>query len=142
MNDEFKDQYDPARDEFPTLTELFTRDRATGPEREYASPDGSIVLPTFRVFHQSPPDQRGWRFSHSLDTYGFMSAKPSARIHVINASEARTYLATLKPKGVLQDLQLFAERNGKNVATNATDRVYVANEQVFVYASNGAVLGT
>ena len=142
VNGEFKDQYDPARDQFATLAELFARDVATGPGREYASPDGSVVLPAFRVFHQGPPDQRGWRFSHSLDTYGFLSAKVGARVHVINASEARTYLATLGPKGVLQDLKVFAERGGESVATDSSGRVYVANGQVFVYAPNGDVLGT
>lgn len=142
VNGEFRDQYDPPRDEFATLAELFARDRSTGPDREYASPDGSVVLPAFRVFHQGPPDQRGWRFSHSLDTYGFTSAKPGARIHAINASEARTYLATLGPKGVLRDLKVFAERGGESVATDAVGRVYVANGQIFVYASSGDALGT
>src|SRR6185295_12479358 len=142
VNGEFKDQYDPALDQFPTLGELFARDVAAGPDREYASPDGSVVLPAYRVFHQGPPDQRGWRFSHSLDAYGFISAKPGARIHVVNASEARTYLATLGPKGVLQDLKVFAERGGESVATDAAGRVYVANGQIFVYAPDGKELGT
>ena len=142
VNGEFKDQYDPARDQFATLAELFASDVATGPGREYASPDGSVVLPAFRVVHQGPPDQRGWRFSHSLDTYGFLSAKAGTRLHVVNASEARTYLATLGPKGVLQDLQVFAERGGESVATDAAGRVYVANGQVFVYAPDGKELGT
>jgi len=142
VNGEFKDQYDPARDQFATLAELFASDVATGPGREYASPDGSVVLPAFRVVHQGPPDQRGWRFSHSLDTYGFLSAKAGTRLHVVNASEARTYLATLGPKGVLQDLKVFAERGGESVATDAAGRVYVANGQVFVYAPDGKELGT
>jgi hypothetical protein len=142
VNGEFRDQYDPAHDEFATLAELFARDVATGPAREYSSPDGSIVLPAFRVFHQGPADQRGWRFSHSLDTYGFLNAKPGARIHVVNASEARTYLATLGPRGTLQNLQVFAERGGESVTTDASGRAYVANGQIFVYAPNGEALGT
>jgi hypothetical protein len=141
VNGEFRDQYDPARDEFASLAELFARDRATGPAQEYASPDGSVVLPAFRVFHQGPPDQRGWRFSHSLDTYGFLSAKAGTRLHVVNASEARTYLATLGPKGTLQDLKVFAERGGESVTTDASGRVYVANGQIFVYSPDGKELG-
>ncbi len=142
VNGEFKDQYDPARDQFTTLAQLFARDVAMAPSLEYASPDGSLVLPAFRVFHQGPPDYRGWRFSHSLDTYGFISAKPGTRIHVINASEARTYTATLGPKGVLEDLEVFAERGGESVATDASGRVYVANGQIFVYAANGNEIGS
>jgi hypothetical protein len=142
VNGEFKDQYDPARDQFATLAELFARDVATAPEREYASPDGSLVLPAFRVFHQGPPDYRGWRFSHSLDTYGFISAKSGARLHVINASEARTYTATLGPKGLLEDLEVFAERGGESVATDTSGRVYLANGQIFVYASNADQIGS
>ncbi len=90
-----QDQYDPARDEFTTLAELFAREVAPGAPREYVSPDKSLVLPAFRVFHHGPPDYRGWRFSHSLDTYGFAIAKPGTRLfYVSNGSEARTYAAT------------------------------------------------
>jgi hypothetical protein len=141
VNGEFKDQYDPARDQFATLAELFASDVAEGPGREYASPDGSLVLPAYRVFHQGPPDNRGWRFSHSLDTYGFTIAKPGTRLYVSNASEARTYAYTLGPRGALKDLKVFAERGGESVATDASGRVYLANGQIFVYGANGDELG-
>jgi|KBSSwiStaDraftv2_1062776.scaffolds.fasta_scaffold00341_22 sugar lactone lactonase YvrE len=141
VNGEFKDQYDPARDRFPTLAELFERDVSTAPRREYASPDGSVVLPAFRVFHQGPPDYRGWRFSHSLDTYGFLIARPGARIYVSAAAEGRTYAATVGANGALKDLEVFVERGGESVATDASGRVYVANGQVFVYAPNKEQVG-
>jgi hypothetical protein len=142
VNGEFKDQYDPAGDHFKTLGELFASDVAMAASREYASPDGSVVLPAYRVFHQGPPDNRGWRFSHSLDTYGFTIGKPGSRLYVSNASEARTYSYTLGPKGVLQDLKVFAERGGESVATDASGRVYLANGQIFVYGANGDLLRT
>jgi len=142
VNGEFKDQYDPARDQFPTLAELFARDVATAPAREYASPDGSLVLPAFRVFHQGPPDYRGWRFSHSLDTYGFAIAKPGTRLYVSSGAEARTYAATVGPNGSLKDLEVFVERGGESVTTDASGRVYLANGQIFVYAANKDLLGT
>ncbi|MDB6010998.1 MAG: SMP-30/Gluconolaconase/LRE domain protein [Gammaproteobacteria bacterium] len=141
VNGEFKDQYDPATDRFATLAELFARDVATPPNREYASPDGSLVLPAFRVFHQGPPDYRGWRFSHSLDTYGFSIVKTGARIYVSAAAEGRTYAATVEPNGALKGLEVFVERGGESVATDASGRVYVANGQVFVYAANKEQLG-
>jgi Pectate lyase superfamily protein/SMP-30/Gluconolactonase/LRE-like region len=141
-NGEFKDQYDPARDEFTTLAEIFAREVSTAPPREYASPDGSVVLPAFRVFHQGAPDHRGWRFSHSLDTYGFTIAKPGSRLVVSNASEARIYTATLGAKGTLADLKVFAERGGESVVQDeASGRVYVANGQIFVYSPNGEEVG-
>jgi hypothetical protein len=141
VNGEFKDQYDPAHDHFTTLAELFAHDVATGPSREYVSPDGSVVLPAFRVFHQGPPDHRGWRFSHSLDTHGFIIAKPRTRVYVSNGSEGKTYAVTVGPKGALTDLKVFAERGGESVATDSSGRVYVANGQVFVYGANGDPLG-
>ena len=141
VNGEFKDQYDPVTDHSMTLAELFARDVAEAPSREYSSPDGSVVLPAYRVFHQGPPDNRGWRFSHSLDTYGFTIAKPGTRLYVSNASEAKTYAYTLGPKGVPTDLKVFAERGGENVTTDASGRVYLANGQVFVYGANGDQLG-
>jgi hypothetical protein len=140
-NGEFRDQYDPARDEFTTLAELFAREVATAPSREYASPDGSLVLPAFRVFHQGPPDNRGWRFSHSLDTYGFTIAKSGTPLYISNASEARIYTATLGSKGALENLKVFVERGGESVVNDATGRVYVANGQIFVYSPNGKEVG-
>jgi len=140
-NGEFRDQYDPARDEFNTLAELFAREVAIGAPREYASPDGSLVLPAFRVFHQGPPDHRGWRFSHSLDTYCFTIAKPGASLYISNASEARIYTATVGSKGSLENLKVFAERGGESVVNDASGRVYVANGQIFVYSSNGEEVG-
>jgi Pectate lyase superfamily protein len=141
VNGEFKDQYDPPHDHFTTLAELFARDVAEAPGREYVSPDGSLVLPAYRVFHQGPPDNRGWRFSHSLDTYGFIIAKPGTRLYVSNASEATTYSYTLGPKGVPQDPKVFSKRGGESVTTDATGRVYLANGQIFVYGANGEQLG-
>ncbi len=142
VNGEFKDQYDPVHDHFTTLAELFARDVAEPTAQEYASPDGSVVLPAYRVFHQGPPDNRGWRFSHSLDTYGFTIAKPGAHLYVSNASEAKTYSYTLGPKGVLTDLKVFAGRGGESVATDSAGHVYLANGQIFVYGADGAELGT
>jgi hypothetical protein len=141
VNGEFKDQYDPAHDHFTTLAELFARDVTEVPGREYASPDGSLVLPAFRIVHQGPPDNRGWRFSHSLDTYGFTIAKPGTRLYVSSAAEARTYAYTLGPKGALEDLKVFAERGGESVTSDASGRVYLANGQVFVYGANAEELG-
>lgn len=141
VNGEFKDQYDPAHDHFNTLAELFSRDVAAAPGRDYVSPDGSLVLPAFRVFHQGTPDYRGWRFSHSLDSYGFLAAKPGARLYVSNESEAKTYLATLGPKGELADLKPFVARGGESVTADASGRVYLANGQIFVYRADGRQLG-
>jgi hypothetical protein len=141
VNGEFKDQYDPASDQFPTMAELFARDMSTAPRREYASPDGSLVLPAFRVFHQGSPDYRGWRFSHSLDTYGFAIVKLGTRLHVSSGADGRTYAATVGPNGTLKDLELFVERGGESVATDATGRVYVANGQILVYGANKDLLG-
>lgn len=141
VNGEFKDQYNPKTDHFTTLAELFAQDVSAAPAREYASPDGTLVLPAYRVFHQGAPDYRGWRFSHSLDTYGFLEAKPGARLYVSNASEAKTYSAKLGAGGALEDLKVFAERGGESVTTDDAGRVYLANGQIFVYGANGSELG-
>jgi hypothetical protein len=61
-NGEFKDQYDPATDHFTTLAEMFKRDMAAPKAREYVSPDGSLVLPAFRVFQQGSPDHLAGAF--------------------------------------------------------------------------------
>ena len=93
------------------------------------------------MFHQGAPDYRGWRFSHSLDTNGFLVAHPGTRVYVSNASEAKTYSARLGQSGALEDLNVFTARGGEGVAADEAGRVYVANGQIFVYAANGNELG-
>ena len=109
--------------------------------REYVSPDGSLVLPAYRVWQQGPTNHLGWRFSDLLDTYGWVTGKVGDRIHVINASENRTYSGLLGTGGAVSELKPFAPRGGESVATGPDGRVYVANGQVFVYDAAGAEVG-
>ncbi|WP_269714914.1 glycosyl hydrolase family 28-related protein [Caulobacter sp. NIBR2454] len=140
-NGEFKDQLDPDTYQFTTLAEMFARDMALPKPREYVSPDGSLALPAFRVFQQGPADHRGLRFSDSLDTYGFTTAKPGQRVLIANSSENKTYSGLVGQGGAITDLKPFADRGGESVAVDPDGKVYVANGQVFVYAPDGRELG-
>nr|WP_322963909.1 glycosyl hydrolase family 28-related protein [Sphingomonas sp. SGZ-02] len=140
-NGEFRDQYDPATDHFTTLAEMFARDVAIPKPTSYVAPDGSIALPAFRVWQQGPTDHRGWRFSDTLDTYGFITGRPGTRIAIANGSEDRTYTGLLGAGGALTDLKPFASRGGESVVTGPDGRVYIANGQVFVYDAGGRTLG-
>jgi hypothetical protein len=141
VNGEFRDQYDPATDRFTALAEMFARDVGMPKAREYVSADGSLALPAFRVWQQGPADHRGWRFSHTLDTYGLVSAKVGERVYVANGSENRTYSGLLGAGGALTDLRVFAPRGGESVVAGPDGRVFVANGEVFVYAADGRELG-
>jgi len=135
---QFKSHLDPETLASKTLAKMFEEDVGTPKSREYVSPDGSVVLPAFRVFQQGPADSpTGWRFSDTLDAHGFVVAAPGDRIYVSNSSEDKTYRATVKPDGTLADLQPFANRGGECVAVDANGNVYVANGQVFVYDRTG-----
>jgi sugar lactone lactonase YvrE len=136
-NGEFRDQLNPDTYEFTTLAEMFKRDMGTAKAREYVSPDGSLVLPAFRVWQQGPTTHLGWRFSDTLDTYGFQARKPGERIYIVNGSEDTTYVGTVGDGGAVTDLKPFANRGGESVATDAAGNVYVANGQVYVYAPDG-----
>ncbi|MDE1917971.1 MAG: SMP-30/gluconolactonase/LRE family protein [Sphingomonadales bacterium] len=140
-NGEFKDQYDPATDHFTTLAQMFRHDMATPKAREYVSPDGSLVLPAFRVFQQGSPDHLGWRFSDMLDAYGFVAARVGSHVFLSNESEDKTYSGLLGAGGSVTDLKPFANRGGESVAVDSQGRVYVANGQVFVFAPDGKDLG-
>jgi hypothetical protein len=141
VNGEFRDQYDPATDHFTTLAEMFARDVGTPKAREYVSPDGSVVLPAFRVWQQGPPDHVGWRWSDTLQAHGLIGATTGQRVFVTNGSENRTYSGQVGPGGTLTDLKVFAERGGESVAVDSQGRVFVANGQIFQYAPDGALVG-
>jgi hypothetical protein len=120
---------------------MFARDMGAAKSREYVSPDGSLVLPAYRVWQQGPTDHLGWRFSDTLDTYGFVTGTLGERVYVANGSENRTYSGLLGPGGVVTDLKPFAARGGESVAVGPDGRVYVANGQVFVYGADGREQG-
>ncbi|MGY2733681.1 glycosyl hydrolase family 28-related protein [Sphingomonas sp. UYP23] len=141
VNGEFKDQLDPKTFAYPTLADMFVRDMGLAKTREYVSPDGSLVLPAYRTFQQGPSSFLGWRFSDSLDSYGFTAAAIGAPVFVTNASENKTYRGRVAAQGVVTDLAPFANRGGESVTTDAQGRVYVANGQVFVFDASGKPVG-
>jgi hypothetical protein len=140
-NGEFRDQLDPKTYEFTTLAEMFARDMAVPKAREYVSPDGSLVLPAFRVIKQGPADYRGYRFSDSLDTYGFVTARQGERIILSNGSEGRIYSGLMGSGGSVTDLKKLAQRAGESVAVDAKGRIFVASGQIYVYSPEGTELG-
>ncbi|RYD89257.1 MAG: gluconolaconase, partial [Sphingomonadales bacterium] len=139
-NGEFSDRIDPATYEFPPLADFFLRAMATPKPQEYVSPDGSLVLPAYRVWNQGPDDHQGWRWSDTLDTYGFVTAPLGKPVFLTNASENRTYSGLAGPNGTLTDLKIVADRGGESVARDAAGNLYVANGQVFVYDAAGKLL--
>lgn len=140
-NGEFRDQLDPKTYRFTTLAEMFARDIGRPKAREYVSPDGSLVLPAFRVFQQGPANHLGWRFSDTLDAYGFVTARQGQRVFLSNGSEDRTYSGRVGPGGAVTDLKPLADRGGESVAEGPDGNVYIANGQIFVYAPDGKMLG-
>ncbi|WP_026359296.1 glycosyl hydrolase family 28-related protein [Sphingomonas sp. PR090111-T3T-6A] len=141
VNGEFKDQFDPKTMHFTTLHDMYVRDAGTAKAREYVSPDGSLALPAYRVLTQGPTNHLGWRWSDTLDSYGFVTAKPGERVFVVNGSENRTYSGLVGAAGQITDLKPFASRGGEGVAQGSDGRVYVLNGEVFVYAADGKALG-
>jgi len=140
-NGEFKDQLDLDTMQFTTLAQMFRADASTPQSRAYISEDRSVILPAFRVFQQGPAnDTSGWRFSDTLDTYGFLTAAPSERVYVSSESEDITYSARVNPDGSLADLKPFTQRGGESVAVDTNGNVYVANGQIFVYSPLGKQL--
>jgi hypothetical protein len=139
---EFRDHLDLDTLVYKTLPEMFQEDVSTPKAKEYVSPDGSVFLPAFRVFQQGAADSiAGWRFSDTLDTYGFVSALPGETVFVSSEAEDVTYRAVMKPDGTLGYLQPFAQRGGECVAADAQGNVYVANGQIFVYDKTGKQIG-
>jgi hypothetical protein len=140
-NGEFWDQLDFNTYEFTTLDEMFKRDVAKPKAQEYVSPDGSLVLPAFRVTRQGTNDHLGYRWSDLLDTHGFVYAPVGQRAVFTNASQNVTYSGLVGPGGALTDLKPVADRGGESVAVGPDGRVYVANGQVYIYGADGKQTG-
>ncbi|MDV6333059.1 glycosyl hydrolase family 28-related protein [Asticcacaulis sp. 201] len=140
-NGEFRDQLDPNTMEFTTLSEMYARDAGKSQTREYVSPDGSLVLPAFRVLTQGPADHTGYRWSDTLQAFGLVKAKLGERVFVSNGSEAKVYSAVVGEGGSLTHLTPLTHRGGESVAVDRSGNLYVANGQIFVYGPDGQETG-
>lgn len=141
QNGEFQDQIDPKTYEFTTLAAMFKRDVALPKAREYVSPDGSLVLPAYRVLRQGSTDHLGYRWSDTLDTHGLVSAPVGERVVFTNGSENRSFSGLMGAGGAITDLKQVADRGGESAALGPSGKVYVANGQVFVYGADGKPAG-
>ncbi len=139
-NGEFADRIDPATYQYPPLADFFANKMGEAKAQEYVSPDGSLVLPAFRVWNQGPDDHQGWRWSDTLDSYGFVTAPPGERVVLTNGSENRTYSGLVGDNGRVTDLKVVAPRGGESATRDAAGNLYVANGQVFVYRPDGSLL--
>jgi hypothetical protein len=140
-NGEFKDQLNLDTYEFTTLDEIFAQQAATPKAREYVSPDGSLVLPAFRVTRHGSLDHLGYRWSDALDTHGFVYAQRGQRVVFANSSRNITYSGLVGEGGAITDLKQVADRGGESVALGPDGKVYVANGQVFIYGADGKQAG-
>jgi hypothetical protein len=140
-NGEFRDQLNPDTYEFTTLAEMFARDVALPKAREYVSPDGSLLLPAYRVLRQGPADHLGFRWSDTLDTHGFVLGRVGERLVFTNGSENRTFSGLLNAGGGITDLKLAANRGGESAAIDGAGNVYVANGQIFIYGPDASEKG-
>lgn len=137
VNAEFRDQLNPDTYEFNTLAELFAREVGAPKTHEYVSPDGSLVMPAFRIWRQGPKDHLGWRWTDTVQTHGFVTGKVGERVVFTNGSENRTFSGVVGQGGTLTALTLLANRGGESAAVGRDGHTYVANGQVFVYAPDG-----
>jgi DNA-binding beta-propeller fold protein YncE len=138
---EFWDQLNPRPTSSPRWTRCSRADAAVAKTREYVSPDGSLVLPAFRVTRHGSPDHLGYRWSDTLDTHGFVYAPVGQRVVFTNSSRNLTYSGLVGAGGAITDLKQVADRGGESAALGPDGKVYVANGQVFIYGADGKQSG-
>ncbi|HVF95294.1 MAG TPA: glycosyl hydrolase family 28-related protein [Sphingomonas sp.] len=136
-NGEFADRIDQKTYEYRPLSDFFISKMREAKRQAYVSPDGSVAIPTFRVWNQGPDDHQGWRWSDTLDSYGLVTARAGERVYLTNASENLTYSGVVAASGALGDLRVVAPRGGESVARDPAGNLYVANGQVWVYDKDG-----
>jgi hypothetical protein len=138
QNGEFKDQLNPAPTSSPRWPRCLHATWRCRKREEYVSPDGSLVLPAYRVLRQGPPDHLGWRWADTLQTHGFVSA-PAGRARGVHQRFRKPHLqrrasgrAAASPTS--SSWPTAAAKARRSIQAG---NVYVANGQIFIYGQDG-----
>jgi len=113
----------------------------TEPKRpaHFVSPDGTTFVPAGEDFITGKLSW-GTKDHDILRTYGLQAASAGERVFISLEWHGKTYSATVGEAGEITAPKLFAERGGEAVATDRAGNVYIADGQIFVYDSSGALI--
>jgi hypothetical protein len=140
VNGDFTNTLDTNSYQYISLEDMFRKVVTTRTPFQYVSPDHKIFLPVDEVFVQGPP-HLGYKWEHSLQTFGLVETTPGRPVYVTNESEQRTYRGHVNPDGTLADPQVFAEQGGESLAQDNHSNVWLAAGQLFVYNPGGKLIG-
>jgi hypothetical protein len=112
---------------------MFARDVALPKEQEYVSPDGSLVLPAWRVLRRDRPITWATAGPTRSTRTASASARVGERVVFTNGSENRTFSGLIGAGGAITDLKQVGQPRRRKRHGGPAGNVYVANGQVFVY---------
>ncbi len=141
VNGDFTNTLDTNTYLYLSLEDMFRKLVTTRTPFQYVSPDRKTFIPVDDVFVQGP-SYLGYKWEHSLQTFGFVEAVPGRPFYVMNESEQRTYRGTVNPDGTLSSLEIFAEQGGESLSQDIHGNVWLAAGQLFVYDPAGKLIGT
>ena len=113
----------------------------TNPVAQFASPDGSTLLPVAKDFLNGVVSW-GVKSSPQIRSFGLAKAVPGQPFYVTDEADCVTWVAEVNVNGGLQNFRLFAEQGGEGLCVDLRGNVYIAAGQVYVYSPEGKLIDT
>ena len=126
---------------YTSLQQMFEKGLGTRTTFQFVSPDNTLFIPTNAPIVQGE-SYFGTKWAPVLEAYGLVKGTAGKPFYATNESEQRTYRGLLNPDGSLSQITTFVEQGGESLAQDADGNIYLAAGQIFVYSSQGKLLGT
>jgi sugar lactone lactonase YvrE len=107
---------------------------------QFVSPDGTTFIPAGDDFIKGSL-YYGIKMHDIVRAFGLAQVPTGKRMMVSDEAEHKTWSVMVNEDGHVSDLQIFAQRGGESLATDAAGNVYVGDGQIFVYSPAGKELG-
>jgi hypothetical protein len=106
---------------------------------QFVSPDSTTFISVGQDFIDNKL-YYGIKMHDVIRAFGLAPAVPGKTFYVSDESEEKTYSVSVGDDGSISNPKLFVSQGGEGIAVDAGGNVYLADGQIYVFSSSGALI--